>query len=148
MMMKPQGKFIMWTDSGNASSVELAFKNHMRINSCAPPMAHLFAFESSTGSFPAMCKTWFMLCNEIWHAQDLGPMYGHSFRVGSTTHLLLLGVDPFIVMVQGRLKSSAFLEYWQNCEEIIPTFIGFSLNSKSSVISGMATFKQQFIMWI
>src|SRR5882672_12705902 len=47
----------------------------------------------------------------------------HSFRIGGTTHLFLLGVDPFIVMVQGHWKSSAFLEYWCHCEEIIHTYI-------------------------
>lgn len=42
----------------------------------------------------------------------------HSGFVG-TTHLLLPGVDPFIVMVQGRRSSHASLAYWRRCEEII-----------------------------
>ena len=29
-------------------------------------------------------------------------------------HLLLLGIDPFIVMVQGHWKSDAFLSYWKH----------------------------------
>src|SRR5882672_6337976 len=49
---KPHGEFIMWTDSGDTSSTEWAFSNHLKINSCTPPTTHLFAFESSTGTFP------------------------------------------------------------------------------------------------
>ena len=72
-------------------------------------------------------------------------MTGHSFRIGGTTHLLLIGVDPFVVMVQGRWKSLAFLEYWWNFEEIIPTMIGLSLDTRSSILSNMLTFKHQLL---
>src|SRR5882672_1168037 len=75
----------------------------------------------------------------------LNTLSGHSFRIRGTMHLLLLGVDPFIVMAQGRWQSTAFLEYWQLCEEIIPTFIGFSMSSQSSLLSTMALFKQHLI---
>src|SRR5882724_3186417 len=69
----------------------------------------LICSPSSTGSFPAMHRLWFMSrCNEGWSAHGFGSMNGHSFRIGSTTHLLLLGVDPFIVMVQDQWKSTAF----------------------------------------
>ena len=66
----------------------------------------------------------------------------HSFHIGGMTHLLLMGVDPFIVMVQGHWKSTAFLDYWCSCEEIIPTFISFSQSSKSSILTTMSSFKQ------
>ena len=46
------------------------------------------------------------------------------------THLLLMAIDPFIVMVQGHWKSTAFLEYWRLCEEIVLMFIGFSNHRK------------------
>jgi len=83
-----------------------------------------------------MKKVWFLArCNEIWSSCSLQALDGHSYHLGGTTHLLLKGVDPFIVMVQGQWKSTDFLEYWQLCEEITPTFIGFSLSSKSSILS-------------
>ena len=56
-------------------------------------------------------------------------------------HLLLLGVDRFIVMAQGRWLSSAFLSYWHLCKEIIPLFIGFSLGSWSSILDTMSAFR-------
>jgi len=33
---------------------------------------------------------------------------GHGFHIGGTTHLLLLGVNPWIVMVQGHWSSKRF----------------------------------------
>jgi len=61
----------------------------------------------------------------VWSNASLPPLSGHSFRIGGTTRMLLLGIDPFIIMAQGHWKSTAFLEYWRLCEEIIPTFISF-----------------------
>jgi len=96
-----------------------------------------------------MKHTWFLVrCNETWIANGLQALTGHSFRIGSTTHLLFLGINPFIVMVQGHWKSVAFLQYWHNCEEIIPTFIGFSMASKSSLLSSMSSFKHKLLAHI
>jgi len=146
MKMKPCGEYIMWTDLQDDTSTEWAFDNHLNMNAHCPPNTHLFTFATESGSFTAMRKSWFMShCNEIWMGHGLDHMLGHSFRIGGTTHLLLLGVDPFIVMVQGHWKFAAFLEYWHNCEDIIPMFIGFSLNSRSSVLSGVASFKEQLL---
>jgi len=103
-------------------------------------------FETESGSYATMKRLWFMRrCNEIWSNSGLEMLTGHSFHIGGTTHLLLMGVDPFIVMVQGRWKSTAFLEYWCRCEEIIPTFIGFSQASKPSIPTSMESFKQWLI---
>jgi len=89
-----------------------AFKNHLVINSCVPLAAHIFVFETESGSFEPMHRHWFLeRCNEVWLSTSLSPLSSHSFKIGGTTHLLLLGVDPFIVMAQGHWKSTAFLEY-------------------------------------
>ena len=124
---KPHSEIIMWMDSKCPLSAKWAFDNHIKLI----PMHQL----------PLTClhlKTWmacsfinsslFFLdrCNEIWSSTSLNCLGGHSFHIGGTTHVLLIGMDPFIVMVQGRWKSTAFLEYWHNCEDIILTFIGFS----------------------
>ena len=101
---------------------------------------------------------------QLWHTSEITSDLCHLVSIinpcgraitrpqlphWGTTHLLLMGVDPFIVMVQGWWKSAAFLDYWHLCEEIIPTFIGFSHTSKASILSSMASFKHRLIhaMW-
>ena len=71
----------------------------------------------------------------------MGERKGHTFRIGGTTHLLLLGVEPMIVMVIGRWSSKAFLGYWRICNEILAMFVGFSMDSLQSVITTMSNFK-------
>jgi len=140
---QPAGEEIRWINSSCPCNAERAFKNHLKINCRVPSNNHLFSFGTDTGGFAPMHRWWFMdRCNEIWSAENLPTLSGHSFRIGGTTHLLLLGVDPFIVMAQGRWRSTAFLEYWRLCEEIIPTFISFSLQSQSTLLSTMSLFKQ------
>ena len=90
--------------------------------------------------------SWFMdRCNEAWSKSSISRLTGHSFCIGGTTHLLLLGVNPFIVMVQGRWKSDDFLAYWQNCKQILPLFIGSTLRSPDSTIAAMNIFKRKLI---
>jgi len=140
---RPEGEEIRWIDSCCPCSAEWAFNNHLKINCWVPMHMHIFAFETDSGSFEPMRRHWFIdRCNEIWSTANLPSLSSHSFQIGGTTHLLLLGVDPFIVMAQGRWRSTAFLAYWHLCEEIIPTFIGFSLQSQSSLLSLMNLFKQ------
>ena len=142
----PNGQEILWTDSACPASAVWAIKNHLEINDKLPANAHLFAFEADDGKHYVMRRSWFLdRCNEIWKSAGLPTITGHSFRIGGTTHLLLISVDPFVLMVQGWWKSNAFLEYWRNCEEIIPTLIGFSLQSHSSILTQMNAFKQCLI---
>ena len=120
----------------------------MQINSQLPTSAPLFAYETEDGSFAPMKHHYFMdRCAEIWLTEGLEPLSGHAFRIGGTTHLLVLGVDPFTVMVQGRWKSNAFLEYWRHCEDILPNMIGLALNLQchSSFLSNMAAFKHKLL---
>jgi len=138
----PRGEDIRWTDSQCLCSAEWAFKSHLTINQFVPQMAHLLAFETASGGLAPMRKHWFLAqCNKIWATKDFSSLTGHSFQIGGTTHLLLLGVDPFIVIAQGHWRSSVFLDYWRLCEEIIPTFVGFSLTWQSSLLSTMSLFK-------
>jgi len=39
--------------------------------------------------------------------------------MGGTTHNLLLGVDPFVVIIRRRWSDS-FLACWRHCGEILP----------------------------
>src|SRR5882724_6206384 len=140
------GEEIRWIDSCCHCSMEWAFQNHWAVNAHVPPSCHLFGFEAISGHFEPMCKAWFLdRCNEVWLSKNLTMTSGHSFRIGGTTHLLLLGIDPFIMMAQGCWQSLAFLGYWRLCEEIIPTFVGFSLSSQGSLLSTMSLFKQHLL---
>ena len=87
---------------------------------------------------------WFMAhCNEAWTASFPNKLTSHSFRIGGTTHLLLLGLNPFIVMVQGCWKSDAFLSYWKHCKQILPLFIGSTFKMPESILSMMTVFKRK-----
>jgi len=77
----------------------------------------------------------------VWHKECLSSAKGHGFQIGGIMHLLLLGVNLWIVMVQGHWSSQQFLSYWQKCEEILSLFPGFSFQSCESILSIMSTFK-------
>ena len=81
-------------------------------------------------------------CNSIWKSAGLSCTSGHSFRIGGTTHLLSHGVDPWIIMKQGRWSSKAFLLYWRNIEDILPLFIGDSLDKLSSIKSSITRIRK------
>ncbi|KAI5895968.1 uncharacterized protein SCHCODRAFT_01170217 [Schizophyllum commune H4-8] len=97
-----------------------------------PNDAPMFAYETSSGWSTLTKESWMARCVEIWDVCGLGSLLGHGFRIGGTTFLLLHGTELWIVMRQGRWSSKAFLRYWRQVEEILPQFIGNSLdNSKS-----------------
>src|SRR5882724_3032356 len=126
------------TDTCCNCSPMAAFDHHLESNSSIPSSAPMFAFKRGKGTWSPMRRSWFLAwCNEIWPREGLVSAKGHSFRIGRTTHLLLLGVDPWVVMVQGRWSSQSFLYYWRKCEEILPLFISFSLQSHESILSTM-----------
>ncbi|KAJ3710723.1 hypothetical protein C8R42DRAFT_596714 [Lentinula raphanica] len=63
-------------------------------------------------------KVFLHRCNDIWKIHDYPAMSGHCFRIGGTTHYLLSGINPDVVKVFGRWKSSAFLTYWRHLESL------------------------------
>src|SRR5882724_3237392 len=134
------------TDTRCPCSPTTAFDHHIASNSAIPISALLFAFETGSGTWsPMKCKWFLARCDEIWSREGLASVKGHGFRIGGTTHLLLLGVDPWIVMVQGRWSSQSFLTYWRKCEEILPLFIGFSFQSHESILTTMKSFKNRLL---
>src|SRR5882724_5967595 len=136
--MKENGDELIMTDTQCNCSPTSAFDHHLASNLSLPPSAPLFAFETSEGTWSAMKHKWFLMhCNKIWKQEGLDSIKGHCFRIGGTTHLLLLGIDPWVVMVQGRWSFQCFLSYWRKCKEIVPLFIGFSLQSRESILSTM-----------
>ena len=104
--------------------------------------APLFTFETADGQWSPMKCAWFLSqCNLVWEKDDLASIKGHGFRIGGMTHLLLLGVDPWVIMVQGCWSSQSFLSYWCRCQEVLCLFIGFSFQSHDSILSIMKAFK-------
>ena len=139
---RPLRDWLMFVDSGCPCSTLAALQFHLLMNTSIPAHAPLFAFKTINQPFIPMRRDWFMThCNEIWSRNGFSMLNGHSFRIGGTTHLLLLGVDPFIVTVQGRWTSNAFLAYWCLCEKIIPLFIRFLLDSHASILNTMSVFR-------
>ncbi|KAF8587604.1 hypothetical protein K439DRAFT_1337715, partial [Ramaria rubella] len=78
-----------------SSSPISALEHHLVVNSNIPHNTPLFAWHTATDTWEPMTKEWFMNhCNNIFHEHHLQVMDGHSFRIGGTTWLLLLGVNP------------------------------------------------------
>jgi len=145
MKTKLNGDWLLFTDSECANSAYHALKWHLFSNSALSDAVPLFMFETLDGGWSPMWKSWFLTqCNSLWSAQFPLLVSGHSFHISGMTHLLLLSVEPFIVMVQGRWSSNSLL-YWCKCKEIIPLFISFSLNTHSSILMTMSHFKSKLL---
>jgi len=86
------------SDSTCHCSTTTAFKHHLSSNTNIPPTAPLFAFETANGQWAPMNGLWFLEgCNEIWAKEGFTLIKGHEFQIGGTTHLLLLGFNPWVV---------------------------------------------------
>ncbi|KAJ7758187.1 hypothetical protein DFH07DRAFT_741759 [Mycena maculata] len=132
------GDWLTSTETFDDVDAVAAFEHHLVVNASVPDSAPLFAYATASG-WAHLTRTDFIeTCNGIWMAAGLGALNGHGFRIGGTTHLLLHGVDPWIVMKQGRWTSAAFLLYWRNVEEILPLFIGDSLDTLNSLKESVA----------
>ena len=144
--MKENSDNVSMTDTHCNCSPVAAINHHLESNSSVPSSAPMFTFEMGEGMWSPMRCSWFLVwCNEVWAHEELISIKGHSFRIGGTTHLLLLGVNPWVVMVQGRWSFQTFLSYWRKCKEIVPLFIGFSLQSRESILSTMKIFKNRLL---
>jgi len=92
------------SDSMCGCSAISTFEYHLLSNYNMPASSPLFAFETLDGSWTPMTRTWFLdSCNEVWAKEGLTSVKGHSFWIGSTTHLLLLRVNPWVVMQHSQL---------------------------------------------
>ncbi|KAI0065325.1 hypothetical protein BV25DRAFT_1869020 [Artomyces pyxidatus] len=110
------GDTIIITESLHGLDPYSALEHHLFVNEPVP--------ANTISGYAHLTRSDFMLrCNTIWSTTGFSSLTGHSFRIGGTTHLLLSGVDPWVVMAQGRWTSKAFLSYWRKTELILPTFI-------------------------
>lgn len=130
---KYRGDWISITSTNNDLDPLAALQNHLRINNGLPHSAPLFAYRTQEGCRTLDKETFLARCSQIWSLDSLDAAGGHSFGIGGTTHLLLLGVEPWVVMKQGRWYSKAFLLYWRKVEEILPLFIGDAMDKCTSL---------------
>ncbi|KAJ7203473.1 hypothetical protein C8J57DRAFT_1101212 [Mycena rebaudengoi] len=108
-----------------------AYDTHMRVDRHVPGDAPLFAFLSADSTWSSMTKDLFMRrCKPIWDTAGLLRVFGHSFRIGSSTELLLAGVQCKVVAALGGWTSLAFLLYWRQIEHIVPMNVGKAYNKK------------------
>lgn len=124
-----------------------ALNHHLAANSSVPDSAPFFAFETWDGSWSPLTRPWFLArCNQVWRKVNLLELTGHCFRIGGASELLLRGVPPDVVAMQGRWKSRAFLEYWRKIESILPLFItsSFTDSRVSMINSSMDSFSRKY----
>jgi hypothetical protein len=133
------GDDLQLIDVDDPTSPVIALEQHLLCNLRVPNHAPLFAFEKADGGWAPLTRDWFLgRCGEVWAKTGLDGIQGHGFRIGGTTHMLMLGIDPWIVMVVGRWSSSAFLLYWRKIEQILPDLVGEAFQATSSISSRMA----------
>ncbi|KAG2756260.1 hypothetical protein P692DRAFT_20715949 [Suillus brevipes Sb2] len=130
-----EGADISVTARLHATCPHAALFLHLSASTNIPSHAPLFAFETADNCWSPMTKPWFLQrCNDVWVAAGHPHMPGHAFRIGGATELLLEGVPPDIVAVQGRWKSRAFLDYWRKIETILPLFISTAITSPTAIL--------------
>ncbi|KIK87756.1 hypothetical protein PAXRUDRAFT_152329, partial [Paxillus rubicundulus Ve08.2h10] len=125
---KEQGADISVTAHPHRMSPLEALSLHKNINTNILHSASLFSYRTSTGWQPLTRANSINCCNDIWVQNRFPNMPSHAFHIGGTTELLLQGVNPDIISVQGRWTSQAFLNYWCHIESILPLFILSSVN--------------------
>lgn len=127
--MQEHGADISITTRAHCTDPLHALVQH-QINSYGlPSHVPLFSFHSITGWTSLSKPSFIARCNDIWTQHGFPRMPGHAFWIGGTTELLLQGVNPDIIAVQGRWSSRAFLEYWQHIEMVLPLFISSSIDT-------------------
>ncbi|KAF6761751.1 DNA breaking-rejoining enzyme [Ephemerocybe angulata] len=120
-----------------------ALRRHLEINAGVPPEATFFSYVdilSPLGYTQLDRDSVVERGNAIWCDHGMPRVTGHGFRIGGSTHLLLLGTPPDIVAMQGRWKSQAFLVYWREIESILPIFMS-THNSSDAYVAMTANMK-------
>jgi hypothetical protein len=119
-----KGARIILTDIDDPTRPVTALQHHLSMNANVPKGAPLFAYKTSDGGWEPLTKNnWLARCNEVWVSAGYEPLLAHAFRIGGCTEMLLRGVNPDIVCIQGRWKLKAFLEYWRRIQSILPLFV-------------------------
>lgn len=124
-----------------------ALDHHLSANSNVPMTAPLFAYETADGGWAPLTRPWFLArCNQVWRGAGLLELTGHCFRIGGASELLLRGIPPDVVAMQGHWKSRAFLDYWRKIESILPLFVTSSFTDAhiSLIHSSMDSYARRY----
>jgi hypothetical protein len=125
--------------AGNLLCLLVAICHHIKANASVPANAPLFTFETADGWSPLTKEAFMQRCNNVVVAAGLPPIFGHSFRIGGATELLLMGTELDVVRVQGRWMSDSFLEYWRKIDEILPLFLAHAQGKERVAVLRKAT---------
>lgn len=120
-----------------------ALSHHLLAKSLVLGDAPLFAYETVSGGWSPMVRSWFLkCCNKVWRSTSLPELSGHCFRIGGATEPLLRGTPPDVIAMQGHWKSRAFLKYWRKIDLILLMFItsSFADSHVAMVHSSMQSF--------
>ncbi|KZT11986.1 DNA breaking-rejoining enzyme [Laetiporus sulphureus 93-53] len=99
------GTVIIVSHLDDPTSPVPALRHHLAANATVPTHAPFFAYETASGGWAPLTRTWFLeRCNKVWTSAGLQSVTGHSFRMGDATELLLRGIPLDVVAVQGRWK--------------------------------------------
>jgi hypothetical protein len=142
-----KGAKITLTDINDPTKPVVALQHHKAVNTKVPKGTPLFAYETSDGSQEPLTKhSWLVRCNEVWIVAGYQPLLSHAFRIGGCTEMLLRGINPNIVCIQGRCKSKAFLKYWHKIQSVLPLFISqLFLSVRSAVLKlSMSRFASKY----
>lgn len=120
---KSRGAWIYVASSDDPVDARSALEHHFVVNKGVPSSAPLFAFQTTNNWCPLTRASFMSRCESIWSSVGLSCPQGHGFRIGGATFLLLCGVDPWIVMKQGRWSSKAFLRYWRKIDLVLSVFL-------------------------
>jgi hypothetical protein len=141
-----EGASIVVTRINEPSDPYSNLLHHLHVNSSVPDNSPFFAFLTADGGWAPMTRDWFLKrCEDIWETAGMPRLTGHAFRIGGATELLLRGVDPMVVQMQGRWRSDAFLEYWRRIDGILPLFMtnAFAEDRASLARKAMRMFQHQ-----
>ncbi|KAJ7220175.1 hypothetical protein GGX14DRAFT_532819 [Mycena pura] len=97
-----------------------ALHNHFSVNVLPDHNTPLFAFRAGADWKPIVKAEFLVFITSVFRDGNLEQVFGHSFRIGGSVHLLCDGVEPEIVMKIGGWSSTCFLIYWRRLETVIP----------------------------
>lgn len=116
------GEDIYFATQTGPSDPWAALHDHLQLNS-PPQHTHLFTYRANSGYKPLTRQAFLKRLNEAAIAVGLGPIKGHSIRIGGTLEFLLRGVAFEVVKSLGRWSSNTFVLYLRKHAVILAPYI-------------------------
>lgn len=96
---KHEGAAIIFTSRDDDLCPVTALRNHLIVNQNAPSSCPFLHIRTRMVHFRTCSEHIFI--SRIWQRSSLDQVLGHSFRIGGAVVLLLAGVPPEVVAVDG-----------------------------------------------